>query len=124
MRNSPNPLTKQAIRKDLNLSQEVAIGATVELFSFQVPSGAKMEVTNFANYINVFEAWGLITWKFKRNGIPLYPYGEIKDQIAFGAPLRELSGVEINGGDRFSIDVINDHDAPVEVGIALNYEVS
>jgi len=123
MRNIPNFPTENVIRKDLNISQEIAIGATVELFSFPVPAKAKMEVTNFANYIDCFDAWGLITWKFKRNGVPLYPYEEIMDQIAFGAPLRELAGIEICGGDVFSIDVTNDHDAVVKVGIALNYEV-
>lgn len=111
------------ILKDINLSEEVAAGVTAELFSFQVPSSSKMTVKSFANTINVFEAWGLITWTLKRNGIPIYPYHEITDQIAFGAPLRELVDCEIHGADRFSIDGKNEYADTVKIGIALKYEI-
>lgn len=111
------------VKKDMNKSQEIASGVTVEIFSFQVPSKAKMIVTNFANYINEFDAWGFITWILKRNGIPIYPYNDITDQIAFGAPLRELAGCEIQGGDRFSLDITNGYIDPVKCGIALKYQI-
>jgi len=111
------------IAKDINISQEVAAGVTAELFSFQVPASSKMNVKSFANYINVFEAWGLITWTLKRNGAPIYPYHEITDQIAFGAPLRELAGCEIDGADRFSIDGKNEYADTVKIGVALKYEI-
>lgn len=111
------------ILKDINISKEVAAGETEELFYFQVPSSSKLIVKSFANYINVFEAWGHITWTLKRNGDPIYPYHEITDQIAFGAPLRELAGCEINGADRFSIDVKNEHEDVVKIGVALKYEI-
>ncbi|MBA7659362.1 hypothetical protein ES703_67339 [subsurface metagenome] len=110
-------------QKDINKSAPVAAGITHELFYFRVPAKAKMQVTNFANYINVFEAWGLIKWILKRNGIPIYPYHELTDQIAFGAPLRELAGVEISGGDKFSVDVYNGHEDVVKIGVALKYEI-
>jgi len=111
------------VKKDINKSQEVSASGTAQLFIFQVPARAKMIVTNFANIINEFDAWGVIKWILKRNGVPIYPYHEITDQIAFGAPLRELAGVEISGGDVFSVDVENDYIDPVKIGIALKYQI-
>lgn len=111
------------VKKDINISKNVTNGTTLEFFSFQVPSKAKLVVTHFANGLNLFEAWGVITWIFKRNGVPIYPYGDIKDQIAFGAPLRELAGVEIQGGDLFQVFVKNEYLDVVGVRIALKYEI-
>lgn len=105
-----------------NLSAEILSSATTLLFSFQVPSGAKLTVTNFANYINTFDAWGSITWILKQNGRLIPPYGAIKDQIAFGAPLRELAGVEVSGGDLFEIYIKNEYVDTVKCGVALSYE--
>jgi len=108
---------------DKNISKVIAADTTVEVFSFQVPANSKLYVTNFGNIINVFEAWGFITWIFKRNGIPIDPYHDIKDQIAFGAPLRTLAGVDISGADLFTIDIKNAYIDPVKCGIALKYEL-
>ncbi len=106
-----------------NLSKEVTATATDLIFSFQVPAGAKLTVTNFANYINTFDAWGSITWILKRNGRLIDPYGAIEDQIAFGAPLRELAGVEISGADLFEIYIKNEYADTVKCGVALSYEI-
>lgn len=111
------------VKKDINISQQIAAGATVEVFSFQVPATAKMLVKSFANYINDFSAWSFIVWILKRNGVPIYPYHEITDQIAFGAPLRDLAGCEIQGADKFSIDIKNNHVSAVKCGVALKYEI-
>jgi len=111
------------VKKDINVSKEIAVAATIEVFSFQVPASAKMIVKSFANYINDFSAWSFIVWILKRNGVPIYPYHEITDQIAFGAPLRELTGCEIQGADKFSIDIKNNHIDPVKCGVALKYEI-
>jgi len=123
MRNIPSLPGQNVVRKDENISQTVLAGITAQLFSFQVPIKSKMEVTNFANYLDEFDAWGHVTWIFKINGVPFYPYNAIKDQIAFGAPLRELAGVVVSGGDVFSIEVINNYIDPVIIGIAINYEI-
>jgi len=81
------------VKKDKNISAEVLSGDTDLFFTFQVPSRAKMNNIKFANYINEFDAWGFITWIFKKNGVLVDPYGAIQDQVAFGAPaiyLRKL----------------------------------
>lgn len=106
-----------------NLSKEITASATELLFSFQVPATAKLTVTNFANYINTFDAWGSITWILKQNGRLISPYGAIQDQIAFGAPLRELAGVEISGGDLFEIYIKNEYADNVKCGVALSYQI-
>jgi len=110
-------------KKSKNISAEVLAGTTDLFFTFQVPSGAKICNMFFANYINEFDAWGFITWILKKNGRLIEPYGAIQDQIAFGAPLRELSGVEISGGDLFEIYVKNEYIDVVKCGIAIKYEI-
>lgn len=110
-------------KKSKNISAEVLAGNTDLFFSFQVPSGAKMCNLFFANYINEFDAWGFITWILKRNGRLISPYNAIQDQIAFGAPLRELAGVEIAGGDLFEIYIKNEYVDVVKCGIAIKYEI-
>lgn len=114
---------KNIVPFDENKSAEVAAGATAEIFRLQVPANSKLYVTNFANTINEFDAWGVVIWIFKRNGVPIIPYEEIKDQIAFGAPLRTLAGVEICGGDLFTIDIKNEYIDGVKCGIAIKYEL-
>jgi len=110
-------------KKDLPISKNVTNGTTLEFFSFQVPATSKLIVTHFSNGLNIFEAWGSITWIMKHNGRLIDPYGAIKDQIAFGAPLRELAGVEIPGGDLFQIFVKNEYEDVVAVRIGLKYEI-
>lgn len=111
------------VKKDKNISAEVLSGNTDLFFTFQVPGRAKMKVTNFANYINEFDAWGSITWIFKKNGALIDPYGAIEDQIAFGAPLRTMEGVEIQGGDTFQIFIKNEYIDVVKCGLAIKYEI-
>ena len=108
---------------DINKSEEILAGTTVEIFSLQVPANSKLHVTGFANSINEFDAWGTITWIFKRNGAAIDPYQEIQDQIAFGAPLRTLAGVDISGADLFTIEIKNEYIDVVKCGIALKYEL-
>jgi len=114
---------KNIVPFDENLSAEILAATTVEIFRFQVPANSKLYVTGFANSINEFDAWGVITWIFKRNGVPIVPYGAITDQIAFGAPLRTLAGVDISGADLFTIDIKNDYIDVVKCGIAIKYEL-
>jgi len=111
------------VKKGINISAEVLAGATDLFFNFQVPSKAKLINIKFANYINEFDAWGFITWIFKRNGALIDPYGAIQDQIAFGAPLREMAGVEILGADTLTIEIKNEYIDVVKCGIALSYEI-
>jgi len=107
----------------LSTSRNINAGATVEIFRYQVPSYSKLFIIRFGNYINIFEAWGSITWVFKRNGIPISPYNTIQDQLGYPAQLGQCAGVKIAGGDVFSIDVINDFSDVVSCGISLAYEV-
>ena len=114
---------KNIVPFDENLSAEIEAGATLEIFRFQVPANSKLHVTHFANIINEFDAWGVITWIFKRNGAAISPYDKIQDQIAFGAPLRTLAGVHLSGADLFTIDIKNEYIDVVKCGIALKYEL-
>lgn len=110
-------------KHDIDLSNEIFASTTIEIFNFSVPPSAKAKITAFANRLNEFDAWGLVMWIFKKNGITLYPYNDITDQIAMGAPLRELEGTELIGGDVFSIDIKNDYIDVVKAGISLKWEI-
>lgn len=114
---------KNIVLKDLNKSHSIAADATYEIFKFAVPAASKMYVTHFGNYIKEFEAWGSIVWIFKKNGVPIYPYEEIRDQLGWGAMLRELAAVELCGADLFTIDIKNEYLDVVLCGVAIKYEI-
>jgi hypothetical protein len=111
------------MKKDINISQNVAAAATVEYFNFKVPPRSLLRILKFGNYINVRDAWGSITWRILNNGIGVHPYDVIKDQLGYGAEPREIICPEFQGGDVLSINVTNDYADEVGIGIALQYEL-
>lgn len=111
------------VYKDINISQPIPDTETVVLFTLQVPVRSKAVITDFGNYVSVFDSWGNIIWRFRNNGILIFPYHEIRDQLGYSAQLRSLAGVVISGGDVFTIEAENQHGAEVGVGIALKWEI-
>ena len=109
--------------KDENISQSVGIGATATLFTFQVPTKAKMLVTHFGNYIDIVAAWGLVTWRILKNGVGVSPYGAILDQLGRSEEPRPIAPIKFNGGDVLTIPVTNGHGAAVQCGVAIKLEV-
>ena len=107
----------------LNTSQFIASGNTSELWRFVVPSKSKLILTHFGNYINEPDAWGSITWRFKKNGVGVYPYSRIEDQLGYPSSLVSLDQVEAGGGDLFVIEATNDYGDVVKVGIVFKYQI-
>lgn len=114
---------KNIVLKDENLSLEILADTTANIFSFQVPGNSKFTLTHFGNYIKEFDAWGSITWILKKNGVPIHRYHEIKDQLGWGAMLRELTGVDIPGGSLFTIDIKNEYIDTCKCGVAIKYQI-
>jgi len=110
------------VKKDLNTSQAVGIGATVTLWTYRVPTKAQIRLTDFGNYVDTVAAWGDIHWYMKINGIGKYPYNDILDQIGHSARPRAIEPIIIHGGDEIIITVFNDTAGIVQCGIALRYE--
>jgi len=109
------------IHDGLHTSQYINSGVTVELWRFQVPPKAKLIITNFANYLDVPDAWGSVTWRFLRNGVGLYPYSNMEDQLGYASQLASLDRVECDGGDLFVVEATNNYGDVVKVGIVLKY---
>ena len=123
-RRSKNNKKMGDITKDgFNTSQFIASGNTSELWSFRVPSKCRLIITRFGNYINEPDAWGLIIWRFKKNGVGVYPYSRIEDQLGYPSSLVSLDQVEARGGDLFVIEATNDYGDVVKVGIVLKYQI-
>lgn len=111
------------ISKDINLSQSIGIGATVIIFDFTVPTKSTLKVTHFGNYLATIAAWGDITWRILQNGVGLYPYDEILDQIGMIDDPRAISPFSIPGGDNIQITIHNGSAAIVGAGVALRYDI-
>ena len=111
--------------KELNLSVAHAGGvqAFVDMWTYQVPQGARLIVTHFANYMGVAD-WGQITWRILRNSVPVPPYETVLDQIGISTLPRVTEPIVCEGGDLLQIQfsailasVAND------IGFAIRYEV-
>jgi len=111
------------LSKDINLSQEVGIGATITIFEYTVPTRSILKVTHFGNYLATIAAWGDITWRILQNGVGLYPYDEIIDQIGMIDDPRVITPFSIPGGDTIRITITNNSADLVGAGIALRYDI-
>jgi len=110
-------------RENINLSQTVIDGTTAVLFQFHVPSKAVLILKKFANYTDVVGAWGTMTWRILRNGIGLYPYDDIQDEIGYSAMPENIKNIEFRGGDLCVINATNLSGADLIMGIRLVYEI-
>jgi len=100
-----------------SFSEIVTAGSSKELFSITIPVKAKFRFLSFKNSTASFDAWGFIYWIFTLNGVPLYPYEHILDQIDEAEPL------ELSGGSTLKITGYNPTAQDLKMGIALSYEL-
>ena len=113
-----------SILREFNTSLALTIaGGWTNFFTYQVPSGSKIVVTHFSNYMLIAD-WGLVEWRIRKNGIPYPPYETILDQIGISTRPRETEPVVLSGGDLLQVDATLLAGAvdPNDVGIALRYE--
>lgn len=112
---------------DENVSAPLTQGATITLYSFQVPSRATMILTHFSNYLNLIGQWGRVTWRILRNGAAIPPYNQIMDQLGLSTEPRKIAPQVFYGGDSFTVQVIDDNvtgQPPAQyVGCAIKFEV-
>ena len=115
-----------SIVKDINISLPltVLLGWT-NFFIYRVPSGSKLKITNFSNYMATAD-WGNVEWRITRNGIGYYPYESVLDQIGIATRPRITEEVPFHGGDELRVDATLLAAAvadPNDIGIALRFEV-
>jgi len=106
-----------------NLSADVPINGTYDLFTFIVPSKSKFRLVSFGNYTDSYSAWGTIFWSFYLNDTLIYPYEKILDQIGTGAHRQPIQPVEVFGGSTFRIQASNPTSAIVAMGVSLRWEL-
>ena len=110
--------------RDFNTSQAflaAAVGWT-DLFTYQVPSKSKMVLTHFSNYMATAD-WGEVTWRIMRNGVPVFPYETILDQIGISTLPRLIERIVYEGADYCQIQVSKTAASVAnDLGIAGVYE--
>lgn len=120
--------TVEPIIEEKSISRDLAAGTvaipTVDIFfSEEIPSRSQLELTHFANFIDVPAAWGFITWSVRVNGMPVSPpFDAIKDQYGLAAEPRPIVPIKARGGDKVEIVIINIFPAVVGVGLAIRYK--
>jgi len=111
--------------KDFNTTQALTIlmGWTV-LFTYTVASKEEFKMTHFSNYMDIAD-WNHVTWRIKKNGIPIAPYDNLLDQIGISTEPRLIEPIYGRGGDLIEIEATLLADAvdPNNIGIAAKYEV-
>lgn len=93
-------------KRDETQSVNLSASTTYTLFSERIPIREKMVITGFANYGDA-AAFGQVTWSIRKNGIGVYPYSAILDQIGYSAQIEKTQEIVFNGGDLLEIVVIN-----------------
>jgi len=113
--------------EDENISMLHPRGTTITLFTYRVPQKSKMTLTYFANYLNLPGHWSRVTWSIRRNGIGVYPYDAILDQVGLSAQPRLIKRLIFNGGDELRIIAADDNSIAqppfLATGIAIKYQV-
>lgn len=111
-------------KEDGNFSQNVLNNATNVLFTYQVPNKQTFILRKFGNYCSLVAAWaGTAVWRIQRNGIGIYPYDTINDQLGTSMEPREIKPLFFEGGDVLTIDATNTSGAAIDMGIAISWEV-
>ncbi|MBA7491186.1 hypothetical protein ES702_01731 [subsurface metagenome] len=119
--------TVEQIKDEKSISRDVAAGTVAAptldtYFSEEIPSRSAFELTHFANFIDVPEAWGSITWSVRVNGMPVGPpFDAIKDQYGLAAEPRPIVPIKVRGGDKIEIVISNTFPATVGVGLAIRF---
>lgn len=115
---------RNIIPYDEPMSPTINAGVTAVMYSMLIPTKAKMRITHFANYLVDASGWTYITWSIRRNGIGVYPYNAVKDQIGYSAQVEAIQPIEFRGGDLFELVGINAHGATnYVVGARVKFEL-
>ena len=119
--------TVEPIIEEKSISRDVAAGTVAvptldTFFSEEIPSRSSFGLTHFANFIDVPEAWGSITWSVRVNGMGVAPpFDAIKDQYGLAAEPRPIVPIKVRGGDKIEIVISNTFPATVGVGLAIRF---
>ena len=115
------------VEYDENISMVHGAGLTIVLLTLAIPQKSKIRITYFANYLNLAGHWGAVTWGIFRNGVGVFPYDTIQDQLGLQSRPRKIAPIIFQGGDELQIRAVDDNtivQPPVlETGIALRYEL-
>ncbi len=93
-------------QRDEANSVNLGASSSVVLFSERIPIKEKMVVRGFANYGDP-TAFGQVTWEIRKNGLGVYPYNAIKDQIGYSAQVQKTQDIYFNGGDVLEVVATN-----------------
>lgn len=93
-------------KRDETQSVSLSPSTVYTLFSERIPIKEKMVVTGFANYGDA-AAWGNVQWEIRRNGIAVYPYNNVRDQIGYSAQVEKTEPIYFHGGSLLEIVVTN-----------------
>ncbi|MBA7491208.1 hypothetical protein ES702_01753 [subsurface metagenome] len=114
---------EESISRDV-VAGTVAVPTTDIFYSKDIPSRSAFYLTHFANFIDVPEAWGSITWSVRVNGMGVRPpFDAIKDQYGLAAEPRPIVPIEARGGDKIEIVISNTFPATVGVGLAIRFKI-
>jgi hypothetical protein len=108
-----------------NHSENVGIGATLEILRVEAPSKCRIRIKTFGNYLGTVAAWGVAYWTYWENGVQREFSGvnQIMDQIGFAAQRQPVSPVEVGGGSVIQFFGVNPTGDILAMGISIGYEI-
>lgn len=101
-------------------SINILAGTTGTIYEEILPTGIHLKITHFMNYVGNAAAWGNITWRLLKNGVPVWPLDNILDQMGEIPDPYEISeDVIIEGGNRVSLIAVNAAGVAYDVGAGI-----
>ena len=98
-----------------------AAPSLLDLFTITIPAKAIFRGITFGNICGTLLAWGTVYWVFLLDGLPLYPYQTIMDQVGFATSRQNIQGIDITGGHTLVIRAYNPTAGDCRMGISLEY---
>jgi len=111
--------------RDLNLSDTLTVaGGWTNLFNTTIPAKETGYLTYFSNYMDTPD-WGNVEWRVTRNGVGVFPYESVFDELGISSRPRKTQPIRFEGGDECRIDarIIAGGVDPNDIGIAIRGEL-
>jgi hypothetical protein len=109
-----------------NWSVLVLANATQQIWAYTVPFKCELELVEFGNYMDTVAAWGINSFVFTQNLVPISwagGYPAIMDQVGYAAQRAKFDPIRFTGGNLLQCWGVEATGGNVQMGISIGYNL-